>query len=175
MAPAYQSIDAPAETPAAPAPVNRTRQLVCAVAFVAALALAALSAATHHTAAATPEAALAGHAVRARAGNGGGMVDWDDDDGTATTINTMPAPLAPAAKALARGVKIDKDDDDGDATTINAQPAPKNLKKADGIFGSFSDDDDSTTLTDDRASSTTGAKGTDSLANVSGTVPPPQA
>ena len=35
--------------------------------------------------------------------------------------------------------------------------------------------DDSTTLTDDRAASTTGAKGTDSLANVSGTVPPPQA
>ena len=43
MAPAYQSIDVPAETPAAPAPVNRTRQLVCAVAFVAALAAVPLA------------------------------------------------------------------------------------------------------------------------------------
>merc|ERR1711998_750996 len=48
------------------------------------------------------------------------------------------------------------------------------MKKA-GIFGNFADDDDSVTLTDDRAeTSYDGAKSTDSLPNVSATVPPPK-
>merc|ERR1712070_941633 len=54
-------------------------------------------------------------------------------------------------------------------------PKMKQMGKKDGIFGNFADDDDSVTLTDDRSeSSYSGAKSTDSLPNVSATVPPPK-
>ena len=54
-------------------------------------------------------------------------------------------------------------------------PNAKRLKKADGIFGNIGQDDDTVTLTSGASTvSDTGAKGTDSLANVSSTVPPPK-
>ena len=115
MAPAkYGSLPAQAADAEATArPVNRTRQLVGAVTLIGALALAALAGATRNHATVAPGVAVNSHASslagaiarkRAqRAGNGGGMADWDDDDdGSNSAVPSAVKPPAKASKAFSK-------------------------------------------------------------------------